>query len=163
MQAAIQPLPEWIYQNRKITCLEDLKALIDFEPFGFVYVVNFADGRRYLGKKDFFSIQTLPALQGEKKRSGHLCFVRKRKDHKLIVCEKVKLQSNWLDYQGSASECRALQAVRKDILLLCQSRRQLTYEETRFLFILKSEKKLHFFTMWTEPTFMLISATFRYI
>lgn len=107
----------WLYQGREFSPDEVGKAV------GFVYLLTDREsGRRYIGKKGFFSTKTLPPLKGQ---------TRKR---------KVVTDSDWRTYcssnkviQGLVAE-HGLDRFRREILHLCQTKSEMTYHETRLQF-----------------------------
>lgn len=91
---------------------------------GFVYVLtDRINGKKYVGKKQFFSTKTLPPLKGSK---------RKRK--------KVQ-ESDWLTYCSSSSVIKALveehgiERFHREIVHLCRTKSEMSYHETRFQFV----------------------------
>jgi len=89
------------------------------ENQGFVYlIINKDTTRAYIGKKKFFSITTLPALKGYK---------RKRKKY---------TEMPWRSYTGSSTELNEdIEKLGKDkfrflVLAECKSQAELTYTET---------------------------------
>lgn len=103
--------------------------MLDHEPLesdhvqdyvGMVYlIVNKKNGRKYVGKKFFFSTRTLPPLKGK---------TRKRK--------KV-VESDWKDYWGSSNELKEdIKKYGEDnflryVLRLCKSKTELSYYELK--------------------------------
>lgn len=91
----------------------------EIEPYvGFVYCITEIDtGKKYIGKKNFWSTRRLPPLKGKK---------RKR---------VVKKESDWQSYYGSNDRLKLLveerggDAYRRDILKLCKSKGELSYSE----------------------------------
>jgi len=74
----------WLYNDKEFTS-EDIK-----DNYGFCYLItNILTGKKYIGKKLFWSKRTLPPLKGKK---------RKRK--KII-------ESNWKTYQSSSKYVQA--------------------------------------------------------
>ena len=110
----------WKYRNKEITCVNDLPE----GSFGFVYEVEFNNGRKYLGSKYLFHNKTLPPLKGTN---------RKRKK---------KVESDWCTYIGSFKDkelkaqikSKSLYPVDKKIIKVCYHAKQLTYWETKYLF-----------------------------
>jgi len=109
--------PPWLY-NKKAFTEEDIA-----DYFGFVYrITNKDNGIKYIGKKQFFTIRTLPPLVGK---------VRKR---------KIERKTNWQKYFGSS---KFLQAdllnndynCKREILILCKSKSELTYYEIQQQFL----------------------------
>jgi len=93
------------------------------EYIGFVYqITNLDNGKKYIGKKWFWSTKKLPPLKGKK---------RKR---------TVVKESDWQDYYGSSEEVKLLveqqgsNSFRRDILKLCNTKGECTYYEAKFQF-----------------------------
>ena len=103
----------WMYNNKEIRNLEDLN--IEKEE-GFVYLITLIDGKKYIGKKSFWNRVKLPPLKGKK---------RKR---------KVVKESKWVDYTSSSSLITVNNITKKEILEVCDSKRELTYKEIKFQF-----------------------------
>lgn len=88
---------------------------------GFVYELeNLSDGRKYIGKKLFWSTRKLPPLKGK---------TRKR---------TVRKQSDWRDYHGSNEEVKLLlergESFSRRVLKLCKTKGQCSYWEAKFQF-----------------------------
>lgn len=105
----------WLYENQEFT---DEKI---GEANGFVYIItNKTDGRRYVGKKLFTKSKIYQ--KNKKKR-------RKR------------VSSDWLNYWGSNEELKAdvkrlgPENFLRTIEVLCYSKAELTYCETRLIFL----------------------------
>ena len=108
----------WTYNEKNITCIEDLPD----RTIGFVYKISFPYlDLHYIGRKNLLSKKTLPPLKG---------YTRKR---------KIVQESNWLNYCSSNEEVQLLakdgQHMTKEILVVAETLRQLTYLETKELFI----------------------------
>ena len=110
----------WTYRNRIIKSLEDLPR---GKFAGFVYVITYNNGMKYIGRKAFFHKKTRKPLKG--KRRKRISYV----------------ESDWISYQGS---CKRIQkelksgqifAVDKKIIKLCKNKKELSYYETRELFL----------------------------
>ena len=106
----------WILQTTgKVLESEDCENHV-----GMVYlIVNKKNGRKYVGKKFFYSTRRLPPLKGQK---------RKRK--------KV-VESDWRDYWGSSNELKADVAKYgpdnfvRYVLRICDSKTELSYYELK--------------------------------
>jgi len=109
----------------------------DINDYGFIYKLTFKDTetdelKYYIGKKNFWFLHCKKALQKDKKRNGHIRFINKRKGGKHEIFIK---ESNWKTYEGSFKKDRAnLKLIKKEILMFADSKRHLTYLETRTLF-----------------------------
>lgn len=102
----------WYYEG-KIFESDDIK-----DYFGFVYLIsNKINGRKYIGRKYFFSFRT---PKGKKR--------------------KVKSESNWKEYYGSCPELKedvdkfGRENFSRTILSLHKTKGKTNFEETRQLF-----------------------------
>jgi hypothetical protein len=109
----------WYYNNKPFE--PDEEYLKDF--VGFVYQVTERDtGKKYIGKKFFWSTRKLPPLKGK---------TRKR---------TVKKQSDWMTYYGSSEELKLLveskgpEAYHREILRLCETKGECSYYEAKAQF-----------------------------
>ena len=103
----------WSYNNKPFSSADI------GEYFGFVYLItNNSNGRRYIGRKYFFSFRT---PKGKKR--------------------KVKSESDWKNYYGSCPELKediikfGRENFSRTILSLHKTKGKTNYEETRQLFI----------------------------
>ena len=109
----------WKYDGKEF-------ASKDIEDYvGFVYVVTFKpDGRKYIGKKNFWSKKTLPPLKGK---------TRKR---------KIVKESDWKTYCGSSEEIqrivekeeKGIDIFDREILHLCKSKGEMSYIENKEIY-----------------------------
>jgi len=107
----------WTYQGQPFT--SDMIG----DNIGFVYqITNLDNGKKYIGKKWFWSTRKLPPLKGK---------TRKR---------TVKKESDWQKYYGSSDEVKMLveqhgeDNFEREILRLCKTKGECTYYETKFQF-----------------------------
>jgi hypothetical protein len=104
----------WIYKS------ENWNPVFPINSYGFIYRILFEDGEgniyNYYGKKSFWKTKTLQPLKGYK---------RKRKS---------MVESDWRTYTGSCKEAEGMIPIEKEILKLCESKRDLTYHEEEILF-----------------------------
>lgn len=111
---------EWEYRKEKIEKIEDLKN----DVIGFIYEVEFDNGKKYLGRKALYHNRSLPPLKGYK---------RKR---------KVVVESDWKKYYGSPKDAdlkedlktKRVKIKKRTILKVCKSLWEMSYYENKFLF-----------------------------
>jgi hypothetical protein len=108
----------WNYQGEQISRIEQVPV----GAVGFVYRISFPEmDLHYIGKKNLHSTRTLPPLKGYKRN------------------RRIQKESNWLTYCSSNSDIQQMvdigYEVYKDILTFAWSQRQLTYLETKMLFV----------------------------
>jgi hypothetical protein len=90
------------------------------EYIGFVYLItDLSNNKKYVGKKNFWSIRRLPPLKGK---------TRKR---------TVKKESDWQDYFGSSEQVKLLvesqgrNNFKREILHLCSTKGLMSYLEAK--------------------------------
>lgn len=108
----------WYYQGEQISRIEQMPV----GAVGFVYKISFPEmDLHYIGKKNLHSTRTLPPLKGYKRN------------------RRIQKESNWLTYSSSNVDVKELidlgHEVHKEILTFAWSQRQLTYLETKMLFV----------------------------
>ena len=120
----------WEYQGKKFS--EDLIE----DNVGFVYIItNLKNDRKYIGKKLFTSSKT-KQVKGKKK--------------------KIRVESDWRDYHGSNKELKeefqklGNQNYKKEILYLCETLSELSYLETREIFIRDALIKEEYYNSWVS-------------
>jgi hypothetical protein len=100
------------------------------EYYGYIYMtVHTKTGRSYIGKKAF---QHTTNKKLGKKELAELPITRgKRPTKKQVIKE-----SDWKTYYGSANEIKLLpkDEMKRYVLMLCKTKKQLTYCETKYLF-----------------------------
>jgi hypothetical protein len=118
----------WQYNNNDFT--EDLIG----DYYGFVYLItNLKDGRKYIGKKFFYSMRT-KQVKGKKK--------------------KYKIPSNWQTYYGSSDSLTkdVLQLghdnFKREILHLCRSKGECGYLEAKEQFIEGALESDDYYNTW---------------
>ena len=105
----------WKYKEQQFT--EDMIG----ENYGFVYcITNLANGKKYIGKKFFYSTKT-KQVKGKKKR--------------------LKVSSDWESYYGSNEELKkhvimhGRDLFKREILHLCKSKGECGYLEAKEQFV----------------------------
>ena len=112
---------EWLYEGREWEVIEE-----DFVPekmYGFVYeITNLFNGKKYIGKKFFWSQKTLPITKTRKRR------------------KKLKVESDWKDYYGSSKHLSldvqqmGKEAFHRQILRICKTKGECAYFESKYQF-----------------------------
>lgn len=104
--------------------------------FGFVYLIeNLLDGRKYVGKK-FFTKSGRKQIKGKTK--------------------KVRLSSGWENYWSSSDELKAdvkqygEENFTRTILYLCKSRSELSYRETKEIFLRDALLTDSYYNKWVS-------------
>lgn len=118
----------WIYKEQDFT--EDMIG----EDYGFVYVItNQVTGKKYIGKKFFYSLKT-KQVKGKKK--------------------KMKLPSDWQTYYGSNEELKkdviihGKESFRREIVHLCKSKGVCGYLEAKEQFINGALESEDYYNSW---------------
>ena len=112
----------WIYKDKEFT-EQDIG-----DNYGFVYVItHLTTGKKYIGKKFFYSVRT-KVIKGKKK--------------------KIKIFSDWQKYYGSNTELQCdverhgTHSFKREIIHLCKSKGECGYLEAKEQFdrcVLESE------------------------
>lgn len=118
----------WIFQQNEF--LEE--NIGDY--YGFVYeITNLNTGKKYIGKKFFYSLKT-KIIKGKKKRQ--------------------KLQSDWKSYYGSNAELQkdvvllGKEQFKREILYLCKTKGECGYIEAREQFNKKVLESNNYYNSW---------------
>lgn len=128
----------WLYEGSTIYELPE-------NVFGFVYLIEYTDGTKYLGKKQTTSFTTLPALKSGEQRPNSTR-VGKNKNGKRVYFDVVAKEAKWQQYTGSSKATTGKTIENKHILEFAHSKRYLTYLEVKYLFtfeVLESDDYLN--------------------
>jgi len=108
---------EWHYEGKKYELPEDYDHK---DVYGFVYLItNRATGKKYVGKKFFWSKKTLPITKTRKRR------------------KRLLVESDWKTYYGSNKnlqedvEKMGEDFFYREILHLCKTKGECSYMETK--------------------------------
>jgi hypothetical protein len=118
----------WIYKEQDFT--EDMIG----EDYGFVYIItNEITGKKYIGKKFFYSAKT-KQVRGKKK--------------------KIKVPSDWQTYYGSNEELKkdviihGRESFRREIVHLCKSKGVCGYLEAKEQFVNGALESEDYYNSW---------------
>ena len=118
----------WIYKEQDFT--EDMIG----EDYGFVYIItNQVTGKKYIGKKFFYSSKT-KQVKGKKK--------------------KIKVSSDWQTYYGSNEELKKYviihgrESFRREIVHLCKSKGVCGYLEAKEQFVNGALESEDYYNSW---------------
>ena len=102
----------WIYNDKEIYCHDDLiPGCTDF-----VYMIQYTDGKRYIGKKCVMSKRRRPPLKGKKRN------------------RRIMIKHPFESYEGSHVVTMDLEIKYKEILYQCSTKKAATYLEAALLF-----------------------------
>jgi hypothetical protein len=103
----------WLYEEKEFELEDD--TLI-----GFVYLItDLTNNKKYIGKKNFWSIRKLPPLKGQKRKRTH------------------KKESDWKTYHGSSEKVKLLleesgsERFKREIIRLCYGKGEMSYYEAK--------------------------------
>ena len=131
----------WLLDKEEITSIEQIPE----KAIGFVYMVHFVDGTKYIGKKNLYSITKVKALKSGKKRDNVIGKeLRNTGKGFREAYDIIKKESNWFKYQGSSKECETRIVDKKYILQYAYSKLELTYLEAKMLFTYEVLEKSDF-------------------
>ena len=119
-------LPQWIYEDKPFKG--------PTTEYGFIYELVFNDGSKYIGKKDFFSTIKLPAFKSGEQRPNSVR-TYKNINGKRVYYDILTKPSNWQAYVSSSKLIGSRTVTSRTILAMANTKRELTYLETKYLFI----------------------------
>jgi len=142
----------WIYNNKEITSIDQLPA----NAYGFIYMLVYSTDKAYIGQKQLYSYQTLPALKNGSQRPNSERIGR-NKNSKRVYFDKVCKESNWKTYVSSSKDIPAnATIIEKQILAIAYDKRELTYLEVKHLFCYETMESSDFYNRningkWFKP------------
>lgn len=119
----------WYYEGTKVTDSSQFPE----GAFGFIYLLEFEDGTKYIGKKNIYSKSTLPSLKSGEQRPNSTR-IGKNVNGKRKYFDIIQKESKWKTYKGTSKEIEGLKLKSKEILSFAGSGRELTYLEAKALF-----------------------------
>jgi len=135
----------WQYQGKDLTEMPE-------DMYGFIYVITYTNGKKYLGQKQFCSQLTTPALKNGEVRPNSVRIMKRRlltKDQLaertpaqlrtnvksgLVPFDIVSKEAKWQTYKGSSKNTKDLIIESKEIIHLVPTKRNMTYMEAKSLF-----------------------------
>jgi len=102
---------------------------------GFVYLIEYTDGTKYIGKKNIYCTKTLPILKNGKYRPNCERILKNTGKGYRQPFDIVKKETNWKKYKGSHEDCKNKNIKNKYILAYAHTKLQLTYYEVKYQFI----------------------------
>lgn len=117
----------WTLKGREVKHIKDFPEGVE----GFIYMLHFSNGKKYIGRKSIYSYTTREFTKKEKALIT---------DKRLKTWETVKKEVKWQSYTGSSGrEMKGVMEdgatlVKKEILKVCFTKKQITYYETQCLF-----------------------------
>lgn len=102
---------DWTYRGYKVTELSP-------EIRGFVYIIYFTNGQKYIGSKVVRSDRRIKPLKSMRSNA----------------VRRVTRESKWREYEGSSKLTEGLTIKTKVITHLCTDKRSMTYLEQKELF-----------------------------
>ncbi len=118
--------------------------------FGFIYQINYTNGKKYIGKKQFHSETTQKVLKTgiprensqritkrvkmteEELAQRTLAQVKKKVKNKMVEFEMVIKENDWRKYVGSSKDVKGFVVESKVILEICYDKLNLTYCELKW-------------------------------
>ena len=126
-------VPKWTYKSNYITDISDVPE----GAIGFVYLITTESNKKYIGKKNLYTIRK--RWFGKKEKALIT-------DKRVKLYEMVKKESKWQSYTGSEKllneDIKNGIEFKKEILHFAFNKKQLSYLETKELFccgVLESE------------------------
>ena len=117
----------WLHKNKVINKIEDFPK----NTFGFIYkITNNETGKFYIGKKQLMSKTNVKL---GKKEKAALPTQRGRTPSKKLVVKEADWQNYWSSNKPLLKELKSHKdKFTREILMVCSSKKMLTYWETAF-------------------------------
>lgn len=116
----------WKHNSKNITSIDNMPE----GTIGFIYLLTLSNGKYYIGKKNIYS--TRKKNFGKKK-------IAQITDKRLKKYEYITTESNWKTYNGSSELLKILpdniSVINRKILAFAKTSKELTYLETKYLFL----------------------------
>lgn len=129
--------PVWFYKLKEdnLIYFPDIKYFPE-NTVGFVYIVTFADGMKYIGKKNLYTFsKLLPRKDGKIRLHRYGYEYKNTGKGKRQLYEIIRKETDWKTYSGSAKDYKNIIPVSREILAFATSKRALTYLEAKYQFI----------------------------
>lgn len=121
----------WKYNGIEITSISQIPK----NAIGFIYLIEFVDSMKYIGKKNLYSTKIIKSLKSGKARPNTINFIFKNTGKGFRQkYDVIKTESDWLTYQGSHIDCKNRIVKNKYILQYAYNKLELTYLEAKALF-----------------------------
>ena len=143
---------QWLHKGKPMFSHDEFTA----DVVGFIYELSYSNGQKYIGKRELYSTNIIPAKKSLQLRDGAERVYRnilKDEDGKICASKKSKAQARkkglkatrtpydkivspkgFADYEGSHKTAKGLTLVKKEIIELCSSKIDLTYSEVKWMF-----------------------------
>lgn len=103
--------------------------------FGIVYLIEYENGKKYIGKKNLYTVKNQIARKDGKPRANHYRFYNKNYKGKRTRYEETRSLSNWKTYNGSSKLTKGFKIASKTIIKVCELEIDLTFHETYYLMV----------------------------
>ena len=139
-------MTKWWYNGMELSNKSPNNAM-----WGFIYVIEYTNGKKYIGKKQFWSETTMPALKNGEARPNSTRINRRQNMNvedlanrtkaqlktnvrtKLVPFDVVTKENNWRKYVGSSKLTKGLTIKKRTIIEICSDKINLTYCEQKHL------------------------------
>ena len=116
----------WTLKGREVKHIKDFPE----GAIGFIYMIHYSNGKKYIGRKSLYSF----TKRNFGKKELALITDKRKKTYEIV-----KKEMKWQTYEGSKKEIKDLKSqginiVKKEILKVCFTLKQMTYYETQCLF-----------------------------